>query len=180
MSKIKFELTFDTVSKEITVINTDTGETAKAKAPTKKSTKALVDDGKGPTLTLEDSKYVLNKSAVDLLKVAPGDKLDIKYEKEGHDIRPIIGKNTTFGTQSGNRITKTYTVSCKGKPRIELSKYGDTFEILPHPIKEGLFLLKGNAIVNEEVKIPEDSGIEDLIEDPDATEVTSFDFNTIQ
>ena len=195
MERIKILLTLD--------IDPETGETTcvdreiinddikKSKSTTtKKTTKKKKDDDPTPKITLEDNKYSLNSAAVELMGVEPEDRLDIKMEKQGKLLIPIIGTNEAFGSKAGNRLTKTFTVSCRGKANDELSKYGSVFVIEPHPEKDGLFIMKGDKDVSEpptadeNVEIPEDENLpidadlEGLVEDDnEAKEISAFDFN---
>lgn len=189
--KLTFNLVVDTSTGEFEVINTETGETKSVKVETKKKiTKKKKDSDPTPKITLEDNKYSLNSAAVELMGVEPEDRLDIKMEKQGKFLIPIIGTNEAFGTKSGNRLTKTFTVSCRGKANDELSKYGSVFVIEPHPEKDGLFIMKGDKDVpesptaDENVEIPEDENLpidadlEGLVEDDnEAKEISAFDFN---
>ena len=195
MERIKILLTLD--------IDPETGETTcvdrevinddikKSKSTTtKKTTKKKKDDDPTPKITLEDNKYSLNSAAVELMGVKPEDRLDIKMEKQGKLLIPIIGTNEAFGTKAGNRLTKTFTVSCRGKANDELSKYGSVFVIEPHPEKDGLFIMKGDKDVpepptaDENVEIPEDENLpidadlEGLVEDDnEAKEISACDLN---
>ena len=190
--KLTFNLIVDTSTGEFEVTNTETGETKSIKAEVKKktSTRKKKDEDPTPKITLEDNKYSLNSAAVELMGVEPEDRLDIKMEKQGKLLIPIIGTNEAFGTKAGNRLTKTFTVSCRGKANDELSKYGSVFVIEPHPEKDGLFIMKGDKDVpepptaDENVEIPEDENLpidadlEGLVEDDsEAKEISAFDFN---
>lgn len=190
--KLTFNLVVDTSTGEFEVINTETGETKSVKAEVKKRTsKKKKDDDPTPKITLEDNKYSLNSAAVDLMGVEPDDRLDIKMEKQGKRLQPVIGSNEVFKTKSGNRVTKTFTVSCRGKANDELSKYGSVFTLEPHPSKEGLFIMIGdkeapeapptkdeNIEIPEDENLPMDADLEGLVEDGnEAKEITAFDFN---
>ena len=191
--KLTFNLIIDTSTGEFEVINTETGETKSIKAEVKKktSTRKKKDDDPTPKITLEDNKYSLNSAAVDLMGVEPDDRLDIKMEKQGKKLQPVIGSNEAFGTKAGNRVTKTFTVSCRGKANDELSKYGSVFTLEPHPSKDGLFIMVGdkeapeapptkdeNIEIPEDENLPMDADLEGLVEDDnEAKEITAFDFN---
>lgn len=193
MERIKLLLTLDvdletgeTVTVDRKVINDDL-------KPTKKSSSKKKDDDPVPKITLESNKYCLNAAAVELLGVSPDDRLDIKMEKQGKKFIPVIGTNETFGTKSGNRLTKSFTVSCRGKANEELSKYGEVFTLTPHPSKEGLFSLTGDKeppVVEDAPDVTEDTTTEDINLEPadleglvdndgDSTEISAgdFDFN---
>ena len=156
------------------------------KTSTKKSKK--VDDGGKATLTLEDKKYILSPSAVELMGVEPDDKLDIKYTKVGKDMLPVIGTDEAFGTHSGNRLTKSLTVAYRGSKHDELAKYGTEFILIPNESKEGTFILKGDEseldkvleetaelpVIEEDLELPIDVDIQEFIDDEDAN-ITEVD-----
>lgn len=145
MSKLKFELIIDTETEEFSVINVSTGEAKTVPIPKKTTKKVKKEESSSPQLILEDNKYCLNSAAINLMGVTPDDKLDIKYEKRGSTMVPVIGTDEAFGTKGGNKVTKSNSVACRGSKNEELSKYGHVFEITPHDSKDGLFILTGDA-----------------------------------
>lgn len=182
-----------------TKVNTDTGEitTECVKKsidkiegePKKKRTSKVVvksDNISDPLLTLEENKYQLSQKAVELMSIQPDDKLDIKYEKIGKQIVPVIATDENFNSHTGNRVTKSFTVSYRGSKREELSKYGSVFTIVKHPDKEGRFILQNEdnkieeALKNEEqIEFPMDDDLQMIIDDKDAniTEIDPSLFN---
>ena len=197
MSILKFEFSVDTETGEFSVVNTETGEAkiSKVKKPAKRSTKKNKDVGPEPTLILEENKYTLNDAAIELLGVAPDSKIDIKYEKQGNKMVPVIASDEVFGTKGGNRLTKSNTVAYRGSKNEELSKFGTTFILVSHENKNGIFMLQNKDAkleetldesvekeeVTEEMVEDLDIDIQSLIDDKDAnvTEVDSsiFDFS---
>lgn len=181
MAKIKFELMIDTENGNFSVVNTETGEIKsvsfkEAKKPVKKTKK---EESSSPELVLEDNKYCLNTAAVELMGISPDDKLDIKYEKNGNVMIPVIGSDSAFGTKGGNKVTKSNTVACRGSKNEELSKYGKIFKITPHATKEGLFVLTGDTtpveapigdivVEKSDEDLPLDVDILALVDDKDA------------
>lgn len=151
------------------------------KATTKKATtsKKKKDDNPIPQITLEDNKYCLNSAAVELMGVQPEDKLDIKYEKNGKTMVPAI----TVDENKGNRLTKTFTVSYRGKNNTQLAEYGTVFTLEAHPNKDKVFLLKGDKpieIVEDTKVVVDDLDIDiDLNDftDDNAEEISVFDFD---
>jgi len=168
------------------VINDDL---PKAKKTSSKATKKA-DENPEPELILEDNKYVLNTAAVELLGVEADDRIDIKFEKKDKVRIPVIGCNTAFGTQGGNRLTKSNTVSYRGKNHDLLEEYGTVFSF-KETDKAGIFELIGDQPLpvekeDDNVKI-EDEEVEEIgrpedlvgIVDGDATEANAedLDFN---
>lgn len=186
-------------------INTETGEILETKlikrsvdksnfevtTPKKKASKPKKEEVSTPQLILEDNKYCLNAAAVELMQVGPDSKLDIKYEKRGNQMIPVIGTDEAFGTKGGNKLTKSNTVACRGSKNEELSKYGTEFTILAHDSKEGLFILSSGeipisqeelngdeniALEEDEEPLPLDIDLPELVDDKDAN-VTEIDAN---
>lgn len=167
------------------VINDDIKPVKKASTPKKKSSK---NESSEPQIILEDNKYTLNSAAVELMGVEPDDRLDIKFEKNGKLMIPIIGTNESFGTKAGNRLTKSFTVSCRGKANDELQNYGTVFTLSVHPTKEGLFVMQGDkapeAVVDDKVEIKDDASeveveidLNDFIADEnEVEEISALDF----
>lgn len=175
------------------------GETGAKKTETKstskKKSKSSLPDSKEPLIVLEDNKYILNEAAAEALGVSPDDRIDIKYEKQGKLLKPVIGSNEAFGTKGGNKLTNSLTVSCRGKANETLSEYGSQFTLVPHAHKDGLFMLIGDKTpeepqstddkidtskVDEEPSedIPLDIQLANMIQDDSVEEdtITSFDF----
>nr|DAT77784.1 MAG TPA: hypothetical protein [Caudoviricetes sp.] len=159
------------------------------KTPKKKT---VQDDGEEPKLILEENKYRLTSAAVSLMGLDEDSKLVIKYEDGKSGSVPVIGTNTAFGISSGNKLTKSNTVACRGGNREELAKHGTEFTLVPHPNKDGLFILHSGEkqidqlVGDDNVKvegeegenIPFDLDLSELVDDQDAniTEVDSSFF----
>lgn len=150
------------------------------------------EDSAEPQITLEANKYVLNKAAATLMGVEWENRLDIKYQpiEKGGMMFPIIGSDTAWKTKSGNKLTKSLTVSCRGNANELLAKYGDTFTVTPWKGHGGLFVMIGNKDRTEEeptvkdnnISIKEDENpVEDLpldteIDDEEAYKIDDFSF----
>jgi hypothetical protein len=180
---LKYQVSVDTETGEMTTkcisrkIDKSNFEVTEAK---KKSSKAKKEESTTPELTLEDNKYYLNSAAIELMGVSPDDKLDIKYEKKDNTMIPVIGTDESFGTRSGNRLTKSNSVAFRGSKNEELAKYGKVFTIIPHDKREGLFILQGdskteNSFLEEISKnVDFDLDLSDI--DKDAKEIDSSFF----
>lgn len=125
--------------------------TVDTKKTVSKSSSSKIDSNPEPIITLTDNKLILTQGAAELLGVNPDDKVAIKYDK---DKNPIIGSDLNFGTQTGNRLTKSLTISCKGDKYNKLSSYGDIFK-LESTDKSGIFKMIGNKNHNE-LEVPEE------------------------
>lgn len=175
ITKQRFTITYERE------VDTDTGEilktvivdTAKGR-PTKQSSTTTIDDkDPNPKVILLDNKLQLNKAALKALNVDAGDRIDIRYR----DDNPLIG-NSEFFNSSGCKVTKSGTISFRGKKSEELAKYGDCFEMQPYD--GGVFLLKGNKEIekpkgDENIQLPEENNTDlDLDEFLDDTKASMF------
>lgn len=169
MSKITFQVSVDTTTGEISVVNVETGEVKEVKTKKTTSKKKKEEESSEPQLILEDNKYCLNTAAVELLGVEPDDRLCIKYKKIGKTAVPVIGTEEVFRTKGGNKLTKTNTVSCRGKANEELSTYGTVFTLSENPDGSGTFILTGDKapetpVVHDEAVDTEDEDIREDLE----------------
>lgn len=187
MSKLSFQfnLIVDTETGDFSVVNVESGEVKTTKVTKAKAAKKPVSNGT-PTLTLESNKCILNDAAIDLMGVEVGDKIDIKYSKQGSKIVPIIGTDEAFSTQSGNKFCKNKSFAFRGAKNEELAKYGSEFTLTADPNTSGIFILNDPNVKEESVAtedIPDDllapeieDDLQDLMVDTDTTEVSGFQF----
>lgn len=184
--KVLFTYEQDSETGDIKCIDREVIKDTPVKKTRKKS--SVKEESSEPQITLESGKYILNSAAVELMGVEPDDRLDIKYEKSGKLMIPVIGSDEAFGTKNGNRLTKSFTVSCRGKANDELANYGSVFTLQAHPKKEGIFILQGNtapqAVIEDKVEIkdecPEievDLDLEEFIDTDETEEINALDFN---
>lgn len=182
---------FDPETGEMKCINREiiNDDIKPAKKKSTKKTSEPINNSTEPQVILEDNKYIFNTAAVELMGIEPENRIDIKYEKKGKKFIPIIGLSESFGTKSGNKLTKSYSVSYRGKSNETLQEYGNVFTLEAHPEKEGIYYLIGNNVSEDEevdsaVELPKDEkeieiDIDDLVEnvDNEVTEIDSFDFS---
>ena len=169
----------------LTLVDTETGElfTKEAtfgdfKESTKKATttrtKKPKDDGDPtPKITLLEGKWQMNNACIELTKFDPEQKLDIKFEKKGKTTTPVLCEDE----KTGNRLTKTFTVSCRGSKHDNLSEFGTVFEVVPYEGKEGYFKLIGDAPQKEDdiIEVPEEIEDPDDIIDSDSQDMEDFE-----
>ena len=171
MAKLNFILTIDTTTGAFDITNQDTGEvkTVEAQKLKKSTVKKLTEmDTTGePTLTLEENKYCLNGAAAKFMNVKADDRLAIKMRKVNGVMTPIILKQT-----SGNRLTRSLTVACRGANNEALAAYGTTFTITAFDEEPGTFVLHGNRELPEII----DDNIED---DPEIPEELKVDLSIL-
>lgn len=166
-------------------ISVDTKATKSATKTSTKASAAKVDANPDPIITLDSNKLILTQGAVDLLQVCADCRVDIKYKKKDKKAVPIIGTDAAFGTKSGNKLTKSNTVSYRGAANEKLSAYGTTFKLEPTEDK-GIYYLVGdkvqeeNSVPDEIIDIENELDIESLDNiniDEDDKDLEKFNFN---
>ena len=170
----------------LTLVDTETGElfTKEAtfgefKEATKKAsttrTKKPKDDDPVAKLTVLDGKVQLNNKAVEMTGFEPEMKIAIEFEKKGRQITPIMFEDDN----KGNRLTKTYTISCRGSKHDNLIEYGTVFELIQYEGKPNFFKLKGDAPEKEDdiIDVPEEIAEPDEIEDTVEASIDDFDLD---
>ena len=178
----------------ITLVDESTGELltreatlgdfkeVKKRASTSRSKKPEDNDPVAKIILLE-GKYQFNNAAIEMTGFEPEMKIDIKFEKKGRIMYPVMCEDL----KSGNRLTKTYTVSCKGSKRENLEEYGTIFELEPYEGKEGYFKMKGNVEkeddiidVPEEITNPDDEYLDNEESTIDnSEEINDIDFEAL-
>lgn len=187
MIDIEFNKTFhyvakcDTETGEIVEIkctglvedNTPTEVKDKKKSTTSRKKSSKKDESTTPQLILEENKCCLNTAAVELMGIEAGDKLDINYEKVKNGFRPVLTKK-----ESGNKISKSFTIALRGSKNEALAEYGSVFEVIVHDSKPDSYILKGDKVIEEteeiDTSLPLDVDLPDLVDDEDA-EITMLD-----
>lgn len=159
--KMLIEFDFDPETGEYTPISR---EIVEENSTSKKSKSTMKDDGSTePIVTLEENKLVLNSKAVELLGAEWEDRISIIYRNQEGNRVPIISKDEILGVKGGNKLTKSKTVSCRGKANTKLSEHGTEFKLIP--LNDGTFIMDGGITIPfEEPKKRQDSKIK-VVED---------------
>lgn len=149
---IIFHYDVDTTTGNITYIGKEeiTVDTIKKTSTTSKK----IDSNTEPLVTLETNKLVLTQGAVDILDVCSDCRIDVKYKQKGGITLPIIGTDQAFNSKSGNKLTKSNTVSFRGAANEKLAAYGTIFKLEPSEDK-GIYYMIGNKEI-QETKIPDE------------------------
>ena len=157
----------------------DFKEVKKSSSSSGTRTRKPKDDGDpNPKATLLEGKIQLNNAAMELTGWEAEMKIDIRFEKKGKQITPIMLEDMA----KGNRLTKTNTISCRGSKHDNLSEYGSVFDIVPYEGKDGWFKLVGDVPQKEDdtVEIPDeisDPEEDEVDVDADGVEAADIDFN---
>lgn len=79
-------------------------------------------------IVLEDNKLILTQKLLDIVEAEPGDRLLVSFKEENGIYYPVIAKSEVFADpESGNKLTKSLTLSYRGKQREQLLIYGTEF-----------------------------------------------------
>ena len=145
------------------------------KATTTRTKKPKDDGDPTPKINLLEGKWQMNNACIELTKFDPEQKLDIKFEKKGRITTPVLCEDE----KAGNRLTKTFTVSCRGSKHNNLAEFGTVFEVIPYEGKEGYFKLIGDAPQKEDdiIEVPEEIEDPDDIVDDDTQDVEDFELD---
>lgn len=166
------EITF--IGKEEITVDTATSTKRQAK-PVK------VEANIEPLITLDSNKLVLTTGAVDMMKICPDCRVDIKYKKKDKVSVPVIGTDAAFNTKGGNKLTKTNTVSFRGSANDKLAEYGSVFKLEPSE-DEGIFYLIGDKMnkptEDEAIDIEGELDLDSLeeLDIDDSSDLEDFDF----
>lgn len=163
---LNIKIEYDPVKDEIVNYSTTlNGVVEKKTSTTKRSSSKKTEESDESFLLREENKLTLSSKLVEELGAVYEDRIAIFYEKTPEGITfPLIGLETSFpGKASGNKLTKTNTVACRGNSNSTLAEFGTRFSVEPY--KTGLFKLVGDtkaekAITLEAVIKKVDMGIE--------------------
>ena len=161
------ETTGELITREATL--GDFKEVKKSSSGTR--TRKPKDEDPVAKLSLLDNKIQFNAAAVEMTGFEPEMKIDIKFEKKGRVTTPVLCEDE----KAGNRLTKTFTISCRGSKHDNLAEFGDVFELIPYEGHEGWFKLKGNAPEKEDdiIDVPEE------ISDPEEEDMEIEETNEV-
>ncbi len=156
------------------------------KAATKKEVAPVVLEDEA-IIKLEETKITFNNKAVADMGLNYQDRIVIKYKQlEGSKKpMPLIAKDIDWGEEgSGNKLTKTNTVSYRGKANTILLEHGTEFTIAPY--KEGVWKLvsknegvvKASTVVSREQveQQADDLDVLILVDDNETDEIEEIAF----
>lgn len=159
MFKITFD--FDEVTKSVSNL----------KCEEIKSSRPKVNSNGQPIIEVGENKLIISPEAVALIGVTAGDRVSIVYSQKSNEVTiPHIGKSEMFADKdAGNKLTKSNTVSFKGRQRTMLLQYGSIFK-LEQSTRDQVF----NLVAITEDSSPELSS-EELKEEEIDLDITNFE-----
>ena len=151
----------------------------KTTTTTRKALSKKQDDGSEAFLIREENKLILSQKLIEELGAEVDDRIAINYERKEGLTFPVIGISTAFGgKESGNKLTKSNTVACRGNSNTTLAEFGNKFTIEPYG--NMVFKLVGDTqaektITPEAVIKKVDMGIE--VTGDENYQIENLDFN---
>lgn len=84
-------------------------------------------------ILLENNRILFSPEALKALNASPGDRISINYYTVDEQCTfPVIGKSAAFtDSTGGNKLTKSKTISFRGRQGETLSRYGKNFKMEP-------------------------------------------------
>ena len=164
---LKLSLDFNPETKKVKVLSVETDEVSTPETP-------QVPESQEPQIVLGTSNYTLNKAAAGLLGVSPDSRIGLNYTTVNGKELPVIGAEEAFGCSCGNKLSKSLTVSYRGKQLERLARFGNVFTLSSLEGSEGLFIMKGNvapAQIPDDIEIVEDMTVHE--DNPSVTEESS-------
>ena len=125
-------ITFDieTETGDVTNVKTQVEGEVKKRTTTTRKKEVVKELEDTPIITREENRLVFNNRAMADMGLDETCRVAIKYEKEGSKLIPIIGTDLAFSEKgSGNKMTKSQTISYKGNQNVVLAEFGSEFTI---------------------------------------------------
>ena len=159
IKQITVTFDFDTETENVSNIKV-VNNSEKKKTTTRRLKDVETEMAAEAIITLEPNKLIFNSKAVADLELEYEDRVIVKWVKEGKKMIPVIGKDIAFDEEgAGNKVTKTNTVTYRGKANSVLAELGTEFTLVAHDTDIWKLAPTAEGIVETE-----DSPIEDLIE----------------
>lgn len=179
MLDLSVSIEYDTEKDEIVKYSTCLNGVEEKKTTTTKKSSSKKNKLEGLCLKREPNKITLSEGLVEALGASVEDKIAIQYKKdEKKQLFPVIGLSSSFGDDNGNRLTKSNTVSYRGKANDTLAEFGEMF--IAEPYENGIYKLCGDSKVTKDIELKAaiknvDMGI-DVISD-ETTQIDDLNFS---
>lgn len=184
MKQVVVTFNFDPETEMVTEVKCMVDGVEKKKRTTKKVKDLEEEMANEAILTLEPNKLTFNSKAIAEMAIEYEDRIVIKWQKEGKKMVPIIGKDIAFEEEgTGNKVTKSNTITYKGKSNAVLAEAGSEFTI--EPIKDGIWKLisksgitaaDDSSSLEEIIEEAEDTDLEILVDTDEETEIDELQF----
>ena len=176
-------ITFDieTETGDVTNVKTQVEGEVKKRTTTTRKKEVVKELEDTPIITREENRLVFNNRAMADMELDETCRVAIKYEKEGSKLIPIIGTDLAFSEKgSGNKMTKSQTISYKGNQNVVLAEFGSEFTITTYQDEIWKLTPLGEPetveSVEESIKISSKVDPILLIDDEDTYEINELTF----
>lgn len=178
MKQIIVTFDYDPETESVSNVKCTVDGIEKKKKSTKKISEIKEED-KDAIISISSNKLSFNKKCVSEMNLQYEDRIVIKWEKKGTLMVPIIGKDLSFDEEgTGNKLTKTNTITYKGKANAILADYGSEFTI--SYLKDGIWELiptnKTNASLEEVLETANQVSTDLIIDTDDETIIDELKF----
>jgi hypothetical protein len=182
MKQVIVSFNFDPETEVVSEVKCVVDGVEKKKKTTKKVKELEEEMANEAIISLEPNKLIFNSKAVADMGLEYEDRVVIKWEKSGKTMIPIIGKDIAFEEEgTGNKITKSNTITYKGKANAVLAEAGSEFTI--EPVKEGIWKLVSTTApaanefsLEEVIEKAEETEPDLLVETDEETEIDELTF----
>ena len=170
IKQVSVTFDFDLETESVSNVKCSVDGIESKKKTTKKLKDIVSDLSSEPIITLEPNKLVFNNVAISKMDIHYEDRIVIKWEKLDGKLVPVIGKDLAFDEEgAGNKVTKSNTVTYKGKANTVLAEYGSEFTIFES--KKGIWRLIPNNVKNPSAEVSD-------IPEQDLSEIITIAENT--
>lgn len=171
---------FDPETETVSNIKCAVDGVEKKKRTTKKITDAIEEMATEAIITLDPNKLIFNNKAVADLGLSPEDRIVIEWKKEGKKMIPTIRKDD----EAGNKVSKTFTVVCKGKANTVLAEVGTEFTIKPYGDSDDVWKLVSTidggsediSTLEEAIIEAEETEVDLLVDTDETNEIDELQF----
>ena len=168
-----FKISFD--------FNEETQKVSNFKCESVNNKPKAVNSNGEPIIEVADNKLIISPEALNLIEAVAGDRIAINYKQVSKELTyPIIGKSDKFADkESGNVLSKSNTVSYRGKQRTMLLEYGCIFK-LDSAIKDGVYKMtpvnddSSTELASEDLKEEVAELSDDVLDNFDELDVLPF------
>lgn len=109
-------------------------------------------EDKFPIVEVKENKLVISPKAIGMIGCIVGDRISVQYYQESPELTfPVIGLSSVFADpESGNKLTKSNTVSFRGFQKDILLKYGNEFIL--EPFQPGVFKMMPKSTASYDIQ----------------------------
>lgn len=163
MKQVIVTFNFDPETELVSDVKCSVDGIEKKKRTTKKVKEIIEEISLTPIITLESNKLIFNSKAILDMDLKPEERIVIKWKDINGKMVPIIGKDIAFEEEgTGNKVTKSNTITYKGKANDILAEVGKEFTLLSY--SEGIWRLIPTGEEKDEISL------EKVLEESEKTE----------